>query len=373
MIELFVSDNDATNGTIAVTWCVSHETLDLLAAQHVEDPHVVIVVSPEGEVYSKAKEYRKVVPLKDLMTYIEFRASGKNRISAVVSYKTKKEVKEKYLIRDDGEFVSTVLNYEGDDYASWLKGDDQAHMLSAPISVNVPRECFAPEPSAWEKAWVNHFFREKPIDQCHFRRRRMFAYMVQPFILLALGLVKFLFFLAATLIGSRGWSPKYLFGPLTYALEDSWEVLLGGSVFIRRLPEDKDPLAAEGSLAWYLIRKFCLVPLMPLVIIPISLIFWFHLWAFAIALVIVGGFILCVSLVASGLLVKVMVRLWDAWNDLFNPSRNGLWYLQQDEMAMIVCDGRKKNVSISALPAKKRTFALRFNDFKSKVCRPFSA
>lgn len=374
MIELFVSDNDATNGTIAVTWCVSHETLDLLAGQDVKDPQVMIVVSPEGDNYTKSKEYRKVVPLKDLMTYIEFRVPGKNRISAVVSYKTKKEAKEKYLIKDYGEFVSTVLNYEGDDYASWLKGEDQVHMLSAPISVNVPRECFASEPPAWEKVWVNHFFRHKPIDQCNYRRRRLFAYLVQPFIMFALALVKLFLLLVATLIASRGWSLKYLLHPLTYDLESSTEVLKGGSICIRRLPED-DLRGDPPNLPWYLLKKFCLLPLMPLIAIPLALLAHFHvLWVGGLVIAGLLAILLVFFLFASGAAKDLFFGAIDLITKLFSklPS-DDLWYMRQDEMAMIICDGRKKKASLSALPAKKRTLSLRFNDLKSKVCRPFSA
>lgn len=375
MIELFVSDNDATNGTIAVTWCVSHETLDLLAKEKVVDPQIIIVVSPDGDNYERRREYRKVVPLKDLMTYIEFRVPGKNNIRAVVSYKTKKEAKNKYLSRDEGKFTSDVLEYDGSDYASWLKGDDQVHMLSPVIAVNVPQDCFAPEPAAWEKAWVNHFFRNKPIDQCNFRRRRMFAYTIQPLIFLALALVKVFFLLVATLIGARNWSLKYLLHPLTYDIESSTAVMKGGSIFIRRLPED-DEHGDPANIPWYVLRKLCLLPLMPLILIPLVLLCLFAkpavytgiLMGIGFCVVILFVVLLCVQHVAIfATIVNWIAGVIDKFAD------HDLWYMRQEEMDIIVCDGRAKSVSVSALPAKKRTFALRFSQLKSKVCRPFSA
>jgi len=379
MIELFVSDNDVTSGSIAVTWCVSTETLDLLAERKVQDPQIVICVSPEGKAYDPRKEYRKVVPLKDLMTYVEFRVSGKNKITAVVSSKTRKDAKNTYLTKERGLYETHVLDCDGEDYASWLKrnqdeDDDAKDTLAVPITVNVPRECFAPEPSAWEKTWVNHFFRDKPIDQCSYRRRRLFAYLVQPFIMFALALVKFFLLLGATLIGSRGWSLKYLLHPLTYDIDSSLGVLFGGSIFIRRLLEDK-PSSPPPHMIWYLVKKFCLLPLMPLIAIPLLLLTYFHvLWVGGLVVATLVALFLVVIFFASGTAKDVFFGAIELIAKLFGKlSSDDLWYMRQEEMAMIVCDGRKKNVSISALPAKKRTIALRFHDLKSKVCRPFSA
>src|SRR6185295_9161179 len=200
MIEIFISDTDATSGSVPITWCVSPETLKLLAEQEVRDPQIVICVAPAGEKYAREKEVRKVVALKDLMTYIEFRSSGKNNIWAVVSFRDPKSAKNLYLSKKDGAYDSSMLSYDGTDYSGWLKKTDsqyrdeeaiaqaeleKTHMLSTPVTVNVPVECFAKEPSAWEKTWVNHFFRAKSVDQCDFRRRRLFAYLVQPLVLLA--------------------------------------------------------------------------------------------------------------------------------------------------------------------------------------------
>ena len=377
MIELHVSDNDVTSGSIAVTWCVTAETLDLLAKRKVYDPQIVICVSPEGENYNLRKEYRKVVSLKDLMAYVEFRVPGKNKITAVVSYLDHKRAKNRYLTKDRGEFDTHILDCDGEEYASWLtEQNDRNETLSEPIIVNVPQECFAPEPPAWEKTWVNHFFRSKPEDQCNYRRRRLFAYGVQPFIILVSLVARLVLLLVATLFGSRNWSLKYLLHPLTYDLGEAVMVLGGGSVFIRHLPED-DESGDPPNIPSYLVRSFWSLPFMPVILITL-----FLLWKFNVLMMagfIVGGALLLVAMVAffaSGCAKDVLGVLVDKIARVLSyleRRSDKLWYMDQEEMAMIVCDGKKKAVDLSSLPAKKRTFSLRFHSLKSKVCRPFSA
>ena len=84
MLELQITDNDVSTGSVQISWCVDAEVLKELADKKVKEPQLVIVVAPEGDNYDLRKEMRKVVPLKDLMTYMEFRAAV--RIESGVSF-----------------------------------------------------------------------------------------------------------------------------------------------------------------------------------------------------------------------------------------------------------------------------------------------
>lgn len=374
MIELSVSDNDVTSGSIAVSWCVSHETLDLLAKENISDPQLVICVSPDGELYSSKKEYRKVVPLKDLMTYIEFRVPGKNRISALISYKNRKNAKNKYLSKNNGDYDSNILNYDGSDYSTTIHSMDQIDrelLLSTPIIVNVPQACFAPEPPAWEKLWVNHFFRDKPSDQCNYRRRRLFAYSVQPFIFIVLSLIKLLFLLGATLIGSRNWSLKYLLHPLTYDEFECAEVLKGGTIFIKTSSPDD---LSNYSL-WSFFKKACRLALMPIIWILIVVSVYLNVLHIILGTIgILAVIVLLIVFFVEGWAANTFFWCSEKLYNFFNGAQeNQFWYLKQEEMDMIICDNRKKTTKITDLPSKKRTFSLKFSDLKSKICRPFSA
>lgn len=368
MFEIKVTDADVTGGSIPISWCLDIETVHYLTTRKVVDPQVVIVIAPEGEAYSIRKEYRKVVSLRDLLAYVEFRAPGKNKIWAFISHYSKQEAKNKYLSREDGEYRTDVLTSDGTAYLDYLLEVPQCNSES--VSVDVPAGVFASEPEAWEKTWVNHFFRDKCVDQCDFRRRRLFAYGVQPFIMLGQLLLRAALLLLALAIGARNTSAMPLLHPLRYCLNDAALVIGGGSIFIKHLDEDDD--RGPDSTSWkscmsYFIRSFWALPFMPLVAIPLGIALYHHKAIFvgsiflgAIAVVMLTIFFLT----GSGLVIFKWVS---------NKFTSGVGsYLDKEEIDMLTCNPNKKAFTFGTLPAKKKTLSLRFSDLKSKVCRPFS-
>src|SRR5271166_3039921 len=247
MFQLQISDTDATSGSIPVSWCLDEETIKELADKKIANPQVVICVSPvntEGGYHVK-KEYRKVVPLKDLMTYVEFRSAGPNRIWGFISYMGRGASHTRYLGKKDGEFQTNILDWDGEQYAHFLLDFETYEArtskvykgLSQPIQVEVPAGVFAPEPAPWEKAWVNLFFKDKVVDQCEFRRRRLFAYSVQPLIMLVSLILRFLLLVAGAAMLARNFSFKWLLHPLMYSLDDCLEIFDNGCAVIFHQPE----------------------------------------------------------------------------------------------------------------------------------------
>src|ERR1700722_16333758 len=104
MFELKIADVDASSGTVPVSWCADTETLKLLSDKDKREPQVVIIVAPDGPNYNISKEYRKVVPMQDLMTYVEFRSSGPSKIWGFITLRDKKDAKDRYLNRTTGAF-----------------------------------------------------------------------------------------------------------------------------------------------------------------------------------------------------------------------------------------------------------------------------
>lgn len=382
MFQLQLADPDVTNGTIAVSWCLDHEILKELADEKVSDPQVVIVVAPVDN-YHLNKEYRKVVPLKDLMTYIEFRSAGKNKIWGLISHKSGKKAVEHYMEKNEGEFHSNVLSFDGDQYASRLRDAEDVDLtdpenplyksLSQPLTVTVPKAVFAKEPKQWEKTWVNHFFRDKVIDQCEFRRRRLFAYGVQPFIMLGNLFLRLFLTIFAVSTLCRGLTLQYLLHPLTYSLKDTFDLFEEGSLAIRHLPED-DASIDKFPKPGYFVRSFWSLPLMPLIMVPLLYLFLSKHY--------VGASILSGSLIGVVAIVLLIAFLANhakmlkapftkAWKYLNEPSED-LWYLNQDEVEIIVCNQDKQPLTYKNLPANRKTARLRFQILKSKVCKPFS-
>src|SRR5579871_642576 len=162
MFELQVATRDVTNGNFAVSWCVDPETIKLFADRNIKDPQVVIVVVPTQN-YHPRREYRKVVPLQDLMTYLECHSAGENQIRAFISLEGKKEARGRFLTRENGYYKTDLLSEDGEDWSYIFQGkfeirttesgdQEQVYVrspsLPAPtLMVNVPAGVFAKEPA----------------------------------------------------------------------------------------------------------------------------------------------------------------------------------------------------------------------------------
>jgi hypothetical protein len=380
MFELKIASIDATSGTVPVSWCVDTETLKLLSEKSIKEPQVVIVVAPDGPNYHITKEYRKVVPLEDLMTYVEFRAAGPNKIWGFISKRSQKDARNHYLHREAGQYHTDILSDDGSDFChafSVQYNPDNEHLNSPPISVKVPTQCFAKEPWAWEKTWVNHFFRSKCVDQCEYRRRRIFAYTLQPFIMFFNMLIRFVLLVGAALVAARNITLAPLFHPLSYSINDAWEGCTGGSFAIQHLEEDdRNHWEPKGVIETYsyVFRSFWSLPLMPVLAIPLLLLVYFHCWfALSVIGVIVAFVLLIVGIVAAILTGSLRSFFRSATSTQEDEDEDEkLWYMDREQMDMLVCNPDKKPLTLASLPASKKTLRLRFLDLKSKVCRPFS-
>lgn len=372
MFQLQVADTDVSGGSIAVSWCLDQELLKSLADNQITDPQVVLVVAPI-ENYSVRKEFRKVVPLKDLMVYLELRVTGANKIFGFITTFGAKATKSRWLSKSQGEYEDTLLY----DYGNGFELPSEKTCSSEPIDITVPDGIFAPEPSVWEKTWVNHFFRYKTIDQCDFRRRRLFAYGVQPLIFAGTMLFQAIILLAGLLFGARNWSAKTLLHPISYPILDVFEIFSKGTIFIRHCPEDDEPcgpsLSGFKKSASYIFRSFWSLPLMPVIFAPLALLIWFYTGiVLALGLVIVVSVFIGLSVIW---LVENNRSVRDAFEGLLDrlgriPVSDDLWYLNQEEQETLVCSD-KPAPTFAKLPRK--SIRLRFQNVKSKVCRPFSA
>jgi hypothetical protein len=373
MFEIKIASVDASAGSVPVSWCLDLETIKFLADYNVKDPQIIIVVAPDGPGYHVKKESRTVANLKDLMAYVEFRTPGPTKIWAFISLLDRGEAKKKYLRREYGAYYTDVLSWDG----SCIENIPWINQTSAkPVSVDVPKGIFAAEPPAWEKTWVNHFFSDKSVDQCAFRRRRLFAYLVQPLLIFGSILIRAFFLLIALLVGAKDTSLMPLIHPLKYDLGDAKDIVSGGTIFVRHVPEDDlDSDFCFGrdfkSSVSYVLRKFCLLPFMPLILGLCTLIF-----LTSKALFIMGVTLICIAILAAALLIAfygpvLIERIKDIIEG--KSSKEEPWFNDKEEIDSLTCNADKKALTFGTLPEKKKSIKLRFLDLKSKVCRPFSA
>lgn len=354
MFELHVSDKNVSTGSVAIGWCVSKETLDTLHAAGNKTPHVVLILAPVGDAYEPSKEIRKIVPLKDLVAYLDFNRSGEMKIWGFIAEDpSAKYVKDRWLDRSANQYSYSILLNSGEDYALAYK--DAAIEYADSISVIIPEQAFAAPPAEWEKNWVNHFFSKKPEDQCSFRRRRMFAYTVQPVLLFLDLIVKMFITLFALLWGTCDLTLAPLVQPYTHFYNlcgDEGLMFQKGTVF----------LGKSENVLW----NFARLPFMPLVAVPLFFIIRAIIISGSLfkALMIVGSVLLLVGLVAGA------VVLYEEWQRAEEAKE--AWYLNDNEINLIVCSGQQKPFTLKQLPRNHRTFRLRFRALKSQVCRPFA-
>lgn len=365
MFELHIQNTDVTAGAVPITWCIDKETLKTL--KEVNDPLVVISIIPisdnDIDHGSLRTEQRYIVPLREAMTYVSFKKPGPNKIFGFIDTNlTLAAARRHYLERYGRRFDKNIVNYDGDDFAAYMKDNVESDLLSTAVDVNVPDLAFAKEPSEFERAWVCWLIPDKGNDQCAFRRRKMFAYTLQIIIMLAKLISISLFTLVATLIGSRGTSLKYLFHPLTYDVSTSFDALFsGGTVFVREVDQPNDPQSRLKDI-WWGIRSFWTLPLMPPIAVVLTLITHFHRWSI-VGLVFVGFAILFSILIV--ILSGALGKLLDAWWDKFINS-SVPW--SEDDAQDLICD----NTTKKKIAPKRRTVRLRYLALKSKVCKPFA-
>lgn len=374
--KIMVAEDAVSSGVIKLTWCVGVETIEHLSDRGVIDPQIVIIISPHGDKYSSRKEQRYVVPMKDLMAFVEINSAGKNNIRAFISKDKKSYTKDTYLVKCGGRYATDVLSCDGKNWSYiFTEYKDGVHpMMWSELTVDVPQECFAPEPPQWEKVWVNWLLDTPCDNQCEYRRRRIFAYTIQIPLFAIVMFWRIFVTLIAFLYLSRGLTLKHVLHPMTYPAEELSE-LFKGSYLSLKCKEDEGYFTIDTPTSTrikYVLKKACLLPFMPISIIIVSVTLYFGV--FLKALLIVLGIIAVMFialLILSGALKTLAIDLW-AWINDEDRSDGKMWYLDKEEIDNLSCSDGLKFKSVNDLPSKHRTIRLRFLDLKSKVCRPFS-
>ncbi|MBI4457527.1 hypothetical protein HY633_01025 [Candidatus Uhrbacteria bacterium] len=302
MFELHVDVQEIQNPSVPIRWCVDKATLDAIKASGAKTA-LVHVYCADGHT----------VPLSDGGTYVSFRQPGLEHVSAEI-------------VTDKGDRIA-----------------------KAEINFMIPAECFPkPVQERWDYPWLTMMIDPAPHDECALRRRRLFAYTVQPVVVGAVLTIRYVVSLVIVtvmlLMGMRGidWRANLRPGPSDSLIEND------GSIF---LPRWKTPL-----------RYLCLafMPLLLLIVVGIGMLVGLDgadSFGFALA---------CLFTVFSG--VTLVNLIMDATGTAAKKLEEAKYALP-DEAALnyLLCgDGGP------ATPAR-RPIKLRYRALKAKVCRPFKA
>lgn len=360
-----------------MSWCLSKDLLGKIkerVATKGEVAQLLVIVTKSGDFSEHLSvSRRKLVNLNDPMTMIDFRSSGENRVTAAVVFgDSEKDIRRRFLSLDCGFYKSTVMGSEGTFIASYYVTG------SGCVDVDVPEELFAKEPFDWD--WVNRFFESKPRDQCAFRRRRLFAYTVQPFVVSVVALSEILygalrwaasFVVAVALlsVGMRGLNWKPLLHPMDHA---PTKVLTSRSKSIFNVK------AGELELPIFFVFSPLFLSGIVAAVIAVSL----RIPSLVVSMIFVMSVAFC------GLFALTLGSVWNAFATRKHNNRPSWmqrrlekarqkqeWHAKQvvAELDALACSGEGRSVpSVTELPFTPKTIRFYAAALKQKVCRGYA-
>lgn len=403
MLKLIVGEENGTvqSATVPVRWCVDKDTIEMLKQRSVKNPHVLIVVAHqnfENNHYCYRETSRQIAPLEQLMDYVQFLKPGKNTIVATIVWGDSEkphDLWKKYLCKENGKYwTKLIYPYTQNRMAIFILPSDS--LEEAEIDVEVPKELFAKEYPKWLQKWVNLWYETKPKDQCHFRRRMIPAFTIQPLMVLLWLVSKTLLgsviALALLLSGIRKVGFKAIIHPWKRDFEDVW-VFTEDSIFSRKWKDEKGgehqiwfllPLAPIFYVALFLIMYGLnvlgiLKQLEPLKLYT-NLEFLFYAGTMVIFVVVCAGMwdLITYDFVQLRILLKPLIKSLLASSEkvkveipeipMIEPPKP-ISVISPDSEQFLLCNGNF-STNIRDLPPKRRTVYLRFQDLKAKVCKP---
>jgi hypothetical protein len=404
IFHLFTEARESADSVIPIRWCICPEALKKFKEQEAKNLHMLIVTTNE-----KSQEKRYLLPIEKTMTYISFSSPGKHIILATIVWCPDRDIEQmqRFFLRRYSvhryhnyiveEYERKELKKEGSlNESSFYSFDDIGRES---LEVNVPAEFFAKEPPKWIKEWANMLYETEPMDQCQFRRRCILAFTIQPPIMLLYAIAIILIRVAITaflLSIGKGVNIRPIANPLK---QDHDDIYINTSTSIFRsylwwplIPLPWIILIASATIT----RHFCAG-------FPIPTISTIHFIGLAILTAIASiASILAIEFILL-MIAKFTLIIFEAtmsskkkkdfnkWLRKHSRERNERKYaaktqertmaeqkkraafeLVYHEYEELSCPGTVQEANISALPKHRRTIYLRFQNFKRKVCKPFS-
>lgn len=388
-LKLFTENTERSEPIVPLRWCADRGTLDRLQEMKVLEP--LLFISIQNKRGGELREvFRALVPLEQMMEYVQLNHSGKHIIRAFIVWaKGEDEVRlYNYVLseRRRGDYEYRMYpsdgNFDEGRLTSMLSPGVHLHGVQAELEVHVGTEFFAPEPSTAEKRWVNLWFGNEAFDQCDFRRRRFIAYTIQP-VALAIW-IPWITFVRAVIGGILIFhgAPGVLFTPVFHPFRNSTDDVYNDSkesIFWT----DKD--GNERSRFFLLLYP----PFLTLFAGVLYLINLLHIWKWAG--IVVGVLSILATLTIIGIFLGKGV-LWlirsigsekireaiDAVAKVKKPAKPKLDPVAEalkrmyDELQLVACDGVPLPAKVAALPKPRQSIHLKLQALKARVCRPYA-
>ncbi len=381
-LQLNVTQEKFGGPILDIRWCLSKNDFRKLEKEDVpmSSIYVLLVIC-----YDNGLEDRELRKLEEVMTKMQVYYPGKHKIFARLVWPTYPTVKAGTQIAEFFLQLKTPHCYEQEvmvkgkekmlgnfgcgtlSYLTRLKEQDGIFDASE-VSIEVEKGHFAPEPRPWMKRWVNRWFKYKQVDQCHFRRRQIFAFTLQPPIMAILFLVLqvrniFAWFWWGCIFGDR----KAKLSLLLHPWRTDWSDFKGGfSVFLQNSQGEDEP--------WRL--AFSPVPYLVVLAITSRNHFglqlpWFAALTHTLLLLVyivlaIAGVIGVIFLCDSKPFRKLLKEIMEPREDQERKAK-----IQE----ALVCSTVSKltdPMAYASLPKEVRTVRLWFLNQKAKVCKPFA-
>ncbi len=385
-IDLHFSDRDIQSASIPVQWCLSKKLVDYFNENNITK--MAIVIRPVKCTNYARQESRKVVNINDMMTYIDFKYPGDNYVIAIPINSNSKSYIETITGRNRNgwndrlfnRYESEYLNIDNDIYFN----TDSYYLAVKPVCdkiiftheiVQVPEGCFAPEPSQLEKDWVNFFFKYPAWDQCDFRKRRLLAYSVQPFIFAVVIALRTIAITIAHLLLIKDMSHKPIYQPLTHTIGDANDDEYYTCHLFGRITSDR-PYGKYITSSYIFLNPLTLLAVFaiqvsckPALSIAFLAIFITSLIGTLLLFIVKDSFKFINNKRIARINKNRTRELSNIAKIINEKSVVKKSSLMIDDFA--VCTG-SGFIPMKDLPKSKKTIKLRFIDLKSKVCKPFA-
>lgn len=393
-------DGEVHSGDVPVRWCVSNGLVEHLQEQGNGSPHVLLVpVNPDvleedGSVRYIGQEVgeRKLVPMKDLMTYVRFNRPGKNRLLAFIVFGSSKALKRIFLEKWSGDPATTIL-HDGevsmsDRAEGWVYTEQHVD-----VNIDIPEGVFGKEPAPWRKWFANLWMRGTLEDECHFRQRFWLLGVLKIWPVAARAIWFFVvrggMALSLFLLGYKGvdWNPViHPFDGYTRWIHQKCEN--EDNFFLNLFKVDRNDenniIQALSSFSGVFVSPLFFFALAAVLVIA-SMIADFGFWTgLMIALVMVVGVAVVFGVFIGLLMLFEETRWGQRFGDWFDGHmlRFTKWLEARqiqanslDDLPELICPKNDINViaaQFSDIPWNRRSIKLWCESIKHAVCKPMA-
>lgn len=373
------------DSVVPLRWCITPETVRMIQERGFEDPHMLIIIENGGSEVD-----RELVPLTDMMCYIEFRRPGTNVVHATIvaseplAHCSVNEVFSKW---DSKHYLGSVLRFH-DSTIDHSIDDVKRLDCEAQLDVVVPEEMFS---KSWRLTWWLGTCLDKrgtppPRDRCQLRQRALLNAPTLPFlgaILLLLLAVLWMANAVTTafmlLLGRRDVDFRALFHPNWVDVPtDIWVRSAPSFWWKKKVTVPQHVFGYTHESVWYEKRHPVFFVLNPPVLLAVTALGLVMSYIFSNVLLLV------LPLLAVAVVALAIVVVYGFTRDAISrraANKEKEKELQREEhrqalsreLELLTCNSQSREASLAALPRERRTVKLRYRHYKAMVCKPFAS